>query len=502
MVERVDAKSIVWGRLMEDLKMPDVARVVSKYLATSGKNVAYIDYSKKIQDFLSWYRGKTAWHNYTVYNGENNIAVERLSLGMAKTVCEDLASLELNEKVEIQLDQENAQTYIDAVLEDNNWQEQANKLNELSKALGTGAFVAGIDDDKAKVDYIQGDMVFPLSWDNGIIKECAFVKIGGTQAGSEYTIILHELNENNTYTIKVVEVDGKGAIIRPYELGNAIDKAYNESGEQIVMDNIPLPLFQVFSPNIVNNYDKTNPLGMSVFGNAIDILKAIDVVFDSWHNEFVLGKKRIFVKSDLKKVIVNPGSGVQSQIDPNDVMFYQIDWTGNESDKPPIYESSMTLRATEHSETLDKLLNLLSRKVGLGDGFYAFNNGAVGRTATEVISVNSSLFRNIKKQELTLKRAIKGIIRALLYIGGVVGAGKFDLNQDITINFDDSIIEDTEKEQTRAMAEYNAGLIDRVEYFALTRSMSREQAIKFVAEMEATDTMKQVDAIMNNFGDI
>ena len=487
---------------MDELKMPEVAQVISKYLGASGRNVAYIDFSRKIQEFLTWYRGKTAWHNYTVYNGENNIAVERLSLGMAKTVCEDLASLQLNEKCEIEVDEETAQAYIDAVLEDNNWQEQANKLGELTEALGTGAFVVGIEDEKAKIDYIQGDMVFPLSWDNGIVKECAFVKIGGNQKETKYTVILHTLADNGTYTIKVAEVDTNGSVVKPYELCNELAKEYNEDGERVVMENIPIRLFEVFSPNIVNNYDKTNPLGMSVFGNAIDVLKAIDVVFDSWHNEFVLGKKRIFVKSDLKKVIVNPGQGVQSQIDPNDVMFYQIDWTGNESDKPPIYESSMTLRASEHSETLDKLLNLLSRKVGLGDGFYAFNNGAVGRTATEVISVNSSLFRNIKKQELTLKRAIKGVVRALLYIGGIVGAGKFDLNQDITINFDDSIIEDTEKEQQRAMAEYNAGLIDRVEYFALTRGLTREQAVKFVAEMEATDTMKQVDAIMNNFGGI
>ena len=59
-----------------------------------------------------------------------------------------------------------------------------------------------------------------------------------------------------------------------------------------------------------------------------------------------------------------------------------------------------------------------------------------------------------------------------------------DVNQEITVDFDDSIVEDTDKEQQKAMAEYNAGLIDRVEYFVLTRNMTREQAQKLVAEMD------------------
>jgi hypothetical protein len=50
------------------------------------------------------------------------------------------------------------------------------------------------------------------------------------------------------------------------------------------------------------------------------------------------------------------------------------------------------------------------------------------------------------------------------------------------------------------MAEFNAGLIDQVEYFALTRNLTREQATKFVAEMKATDTMKEVSSLMNSFG--
>ena len=488
-------------------KMSEVAKVVGKYLKTSGRNVAYIDYSTKIQEYLTWYRGKTPWHNYNIYNGATNVPVERMSLCMAKTVCEDLASLLLNEKVKIRPTDNLAKDFVNDILNENNFREQANKLMELTEALGTGAFVVNIDTDMdtdgetyytAKIDYIHGDMIFPLKWDNGIIKECAFVRIGGTNKETKYTVISHYW-ENGKYIIETAEIDEKGSIVKPFIIAHGLEVEAQEETIRIEMDT-QVPLFQVFTTNIVNNYDKTNPLGISCFGNAIDILKTLDAMYDSWYNEFVLGKKRIFVKSDLKKVIVKDGAGVQDQIDPSDVLFYQLDWTGENQDKPPIYESSMTLRSQEHIDSIDKQLCLLSRKVGLGDNFYSFNGVTVGRTATEVISANSALFRNIKKQELPLERALKGLIRAILQVGNIIGAGSFNVFQDITIEFDDSIIEDTAKKKQDAMAEFNAGLIDQIEYFVITRDMTREQATKFVAEMKATDTMKEVNSILNGLG--
>lgn len=482
--------------------LPEVANVISKYLKLSGYNVAYLDYSMFIQEFLGWYRGVNKWHNYNVFNGDNYIQCQRASLNMAKTVCEDMASLLLNEKCKIHLTDEKAQEYIEKILAENNFKECSNQSIELMEALGTGAWVNGWVEENGKlkqtIDYIHGDMVFPLKWDNGIITECAFAKIGGDNKNTKYTIIIHT-KENGKYVIKTVEVDQKGSVVMPYSMAKGLNAKQEEAVKTIKTES-ERPLFHIIKTNIVNNYDKTNPLGMSVFGNAIDVLKSIDVIYDSWRNEFVLGKKRIFVKSNLKKVQIDTGNEITNQIDANDVMFYQLDWAGENEDKPPIYEANMSIRAMEHIESLDKQLAVLSRKVGLGDDFYSFDSGKIGRTATEIISINSALFRNVKKQEIILERAIKELVRAILFIGNKFG-NNFDTEQEITIDFDDSIIEDSEKKRTQAMAEFNAGLIDQVEYFAITRNMSREQALEFVGKMKATDTMKAVDNIMNGFGE-
>jgi len=235
---------------------------------------------------------------------------------------------------------------------------------------------------------------------------------------------------------------------------------------------------------------------MSIFGNSIENLKSIDTKYDSWRNEFETGKRKIFIKSDLMNVNYKINSAeVTPVVDPSDTIFYQIEWT---KDDVPIHEFSPALRDTEHANSLDVELKLFSRKVGLGDSFYAFNNGAVARTATEVISTNSALFRNLRKHELILEKALVEMCRALMSLENIWNGGDYDIEQDITINFDDSIIEDTEKEKQQAMAEFQAGIIDRVEYFCLTRDMTRKQAQKLIAEMDATDTMKQTMDFTNS----
>jgi len=470
---------------------PKMATAVSNYLTKKGYNTPYVDYFEKIQECLSWYRGDTDWHTYKIWNGKKRLSRKRYSLDMAKTACEDMASLIGVEKIELQFDDKEAEDFVNDILAKNDFRMNAPQLFELMFALGTCSFVASIDGEDIVIDYIHGDMIFPLKWDNGKITECAFATVGGEDEKTAYTLIIYNKNELGNYEIKKVDLDADGEVLTKGEL------------EEIepIQTNSDIPQFAICKTNIVNNYDKTSPLGISVFANAIGTLKSIDEVFDGIHNEFKQGKKRIFIKSGLQSVKIdddianNTESKIYDQVDSNDVEFYQVDWTGEHSEKPPIYESNMSLRVNEYQQGMEMLLNMFSKKVGLGENYYTFDKGAVQTTATAVISAKSDLFRNIRKQELAVENALINLSRAILNLANQLGHN-FDINQNITVNFDDSIIEDTEKTQQEAMAEYNAGLIDQVEYIAITRKMTREQATEFIAEMEATDTMKQVDSLL------
>ena len=90
------------------------------------------------------------------------------------------------------------------------------------------------------------------------------------------------------------------------------------------------------------------------------------------------------------------------------------------------------------------------------------------------------MFRNIQKHEVILEPALIGMVQALMYLkNGKTYTG------DTTINFDDSIIEDMAEVKRQAMIEYNAGIIDKVEYYVRVYKITEDEAIKKIEVMES-----------------
>ena len=99
-------------------------------------------------------------------------------------------------------------------------------------------------------------------------------------------------------------------------------------------------------------------------------------------------------------------------------------------------EVDMTIRAADHEQGLNKALDLMSLKCGMGTGRYKFESGGV-KTATEVISDKSDLYQNLQKNKTPIKTAMIAMVKALLFLE--TGSDGLEVNVD----FDDSIIEDT-----------------------------------------------------------
>ena len=111
-----------------------------------------------------------------------------------------------------------------------------------------------------------------------------------------------------------------------------------------------------------------------------------------------------------------------------------------------IHEVDLDLRVEQHSKALNDDLNYLSLKCGFGPHYYRFESGQV-KTATEVVSENSKMFRRLNKHEIILEQVLIELCRIIIRLGNVVGAG-INENVDIDIKFDDSIIEDKQAERS------------------------------------------------------
>ena len=425
-------------------------------------------YTKNIDVWQKWYEGKVnKFHTYKVYNGSSYVTCERYSTGMAKKVSEDWANLLLNEKVKVTLEGKQEQEFYDSVCKANNWEVKANESQEKKAALGTVAYVYSVvgvpadaesgeitgTGDRIRIDYVTADDIIPLSWENGIINECAFC-IDKTVKGKKYCYCqVHHKNASGLYDIENYLFRNDNSMLADVELS-----------EVEGFENIPATIhtgsdkrqFVIDRLNIANNSSMDNPMGISVFANAIDQLRGVDIAYDSYVNEFVLGKKRIMVKpSALKDMDGNMA------FDANDVTFYVMPEDAH--DDSVIHEIDLSLRTDSHKTGIQDMLNMLSTKCGFGEQHYKFENGSIA-TATQIISENSTLFRTIKKHEIILEEVLIEAARIILRLGNAYMGQSLDEDVEISVDFDDSIIEDKATDFARDSQMLSMGIIQPYEF--------------------------------------
>ena len=432
-------------------------KTIHEYLIDNGYNPAQDETTSHHDEWLNWYQGYVKdFHHYMVYNGIEMVGKDRYALGMAKTVSEDWANLLMNEKVKIStgtdFDKE-----LEKVFEYNNFRVKSNQLIELAFALGTGALVQYLDaDDEVVIDYIRAGMIYPLSWDNGYVNECAFGSMRERDGKKQYYIQIHKQSDRGTYIIENHIVDAD----------SGADLELDEGMLPEVDTGIEIPLFQIITPNIVNNIDLDSPYGISVFANAISQLKGCDLVYDSYMNEFELGKKKVTVPVSMAKIQMGETGVAKPVFDKNDTVFYAI--PDDRDGKNTIKEIDFKLRSAEHDLAITKVLDLLSFKCGMGTGRYKFENGVV-KTATEVISDKSELYQSIKKHEIVLESALIGMVKA-------IGKLKDVEIEKVNIDFDDSIIQDKESERQQDRQDVAMAVMPHWEYRAKWYGETEEEA--------------------------
>lgn len=451
------------------------------------------EFYQRVDDWRSWYQGNVkGFHRYKRYNGNKKVNAQRATLGMGKKVCEDWANLLMNEKVKITLEGKAEQEFIDRIFTQNNFAVKANEMQEMKSALGTVAYIPRVvnygmlstgepvpgNATDIALDYVTIDHIFPLTWQNGYITECAFDSIV-TRSGKNYLYL--QIHRKDEYGFYVIE--------------NSIYRIENESLSDASMKDVPgferIPpvvhtgsdkrQFVIDRLNIANNLDYLFPVGIPVFANAVDVLRGIDCAYDCYINEFENGPLILAVKMAATK-----WEDGQPSIDDNDRRFYLLeeDATGGNVITP----ISPQLRTAQLNVGLQDMLNLLSSKCGFGETYYRFNGGSVA-TATQVISENSTMFRTIKKHEIVLEQVLIELCRILLRLGNIAMNANLREDVEISIDFDDSIIEDKATNFARDMQLLGAGIMNDYEF--RMRWMNEDEETAKAALPKMQDMVKE-----------
>lgn len=436
-----------------------------------------LNWDKYLDLWESWYRGKVRkFHNYYIYNGQKKVKREKKSLQGAKKVCEDWADLLYNEKVKINLGDDEDTKQLEEIFSKNNATVLINQGVEKTFELGIGALVISIQDmlidkDKnlidvsnarPKLEFVEGKKIYPLSWEGTEIKECAFVTYKTVKGENYIYVSMHIINDDGNYEIKnyKFKAQNRNIIVSPIEDNEGFVTEFDTKNN--------IPWFSITRPNTCNNIDFDTPFGISIYANAIDTLKSLDNAYNELDNEVVLGRRRTFVSEE----VMTYDSGTETlTFDPEDISIYRMPKGFNKDSM--IQSSSEELRTDKIQSTVQFQLNMLSSKVGFGQERYKFDGASI-QTATGVISENSDMFRTIKKHEQVLEKSLKTMIRALAYASSTFA--NYNINADtITIDFDDSVIEDKGAEQVRAQTEVVSKTRSKKSYMKNIRNMNDKQ---------------------------
>lgn len=439
------------------------------------------DYYTRIDEWRQWWAGYVkAFHLYReLQENGNHKNRELFSLRMAKKICEDWASVLLNEKTEIVVDDKGSSEFLQGedgyggVFGHISFWEEANALVEKAFYSGTGAFVLKLDglavsDDgivekspeaAIRMEYLPAFCVIPLSRRYGQITEAAFVS-ESTVRGKPYIYLEIHTVESSGYVIEN----------RYYEVGNNnLVRADLPPGiAPKFITGSPLPFFSIISPNMVNPYKNNLGLGCSVFSQAIDNLKGVDLAFNNFCRDFKLGGKKVFYNRELTKTAGVTADGSPIYVAPDDMMQQLFVSIGDEfvDEKKLVHEFNPSLRVGDNKDGVQAQLDYLSFKCGLGTRQYQFGDGmrSAQVTATQYTGEKQELKQNAAKHGIVVEKALRDIVRAMLWVGKNILGQSVNPEAQISVEFSDGYIVSDEEKKADDRQDLLNGTLQRYEY--------------------------------------
>lgn len=423
-----------------------------KKVNANDEDYKYIDMWKRL------YQGHYAeWHNLNYEHNGNPVNRRQLSMNLPKVTAKYMSKLLFNEKVKINIDDKAAEEFVLNVLKTNGFTKNMERYIEYGEAMG-GFVIKVYHDGKknVKVSFATADCMYPLSNDSENVDECIIAN-SFHKNNKYYTLLEWNEWQGDVYTVTTELYQSDD----PNELGTKVSLKllFNDIEPVVPLPPLTRPTFIYIKPNIANNKNLTSPLGISIYANALDTLKTLDLMFDSYYQEFKLGKKKVLVPSSFVKTAVNLDGSTTQYFDSTDEAFflYQGD---QDADGKSVKDISVEIRSTEFIESINAMLRIYAMQVGLSAGTFTFDENGL-KTATEVVSEKSETYQTKNSHSQLIEQGIKEMIVSILEVGKFIEAYSGDIVElnTITVDFDDSIAQDEDTTINRYTTAKNQGMI-------------------------------------------
>lgn len=255
--------------------------------------------------------------------------------------------------------------------------------------------------------------------------------------------------------------------------------------DEVFIQNVDKPLYSVLKMPHANNVDIDSPLGLSIFSDAIEELKDLDIAYSRNATEIFDSKRTVLLDSDrllpsggkVSRTVAGFNATKEQMGLPKYVKAVQGDGNNN------LYqEINPTLNTDARLTGLNALLSQIGYKIGYSNGYFVFNQSTGMVTATQVESDDRRTIQFIKDIRDKIEGCLSDLVYALnafadLYSLAPVGTYEivFDFG-DITYN--------REEDRTRWWGYVVSGKVPAWKYFVKFEGMSEEDAKAMVEEAQ------------------
>lgn len=400
-----------------------------------------------IQMCDDWYSNRliTDFHKRKNLNG---VEYELSRMNFAKRCCADDANL--CEVVSVAPEKEgNSQEFIDQLLENNRFDVQYRKQLEKTSADGTtGAYIylqnasyvqdsAGnisVKGGKICINYVDADCIIPLTVENGLVTECAFAATNTVKTVEKTTLVIftkEKIGELVRYKAETVVFDKYG-------------KEIPEESSIVQLGDVKP--FAILSNAEVNSLDNMEGYGLPKIHNSIPVFKAVDLCYNLLYGDLGKGDKLVFI-NELLACIKQDEEGNPYLTPQQKELFVLLGEKLPQQDSI-IKEYNPEIRIEAITKAFELVLSLLSMSFGYGTKKYTFENGQI-TTATEYIGTKQDSMQELNKQRKNAEDYITDIIHAAMWFSNQFQGTSYDVNEPMSVEFDDSYIVDKETELER-----------------------------------------------------
>lgn len=434
-----------------------------------------------IEECDNWYSNRSieGFHKRKNLNG---VELELKRMNFAKRCCSDDANL--CEIVSVVPEKEStAEGFIQQLLDNNRFNVRYREQLEKVSATGTaGAYIylqnadyiqdaegsISVKGGKVCINYVDADCIIPLSVENKLVTECAFCATNTVKSKERTTLVIFT-KEQEQYKAETVVFDKDG-------------KELTELGSVIQLGDVKP--FSIMVNAEVNNLDNMEGYGLPKVYKSIPFFMAVDLCYNLLHGDLGKGDKLVFL-NELLACITHDDDGKPRLTPQQKEVFILLGQDGGKlpEEKTLVQEYNPKIRIEEITKAFELVLSLLSMSFGYGTKKYTFENGRI-TTATEYMGSKQDAVQELNKQRKQATDYISDIIHAAMWFSNQFSDTGFNVEEALSIEFDDSYIIDKEAELERVRNDALSFDIPKLTIWYLMRAynLSEEDATELVMQ--------------------